>query len=135
MCLCEWVMGCFETSWLFSLEEHWEIQNPQKIETWSSVMTDTFAFQVVYIVHPQFTKQLKLQQKKTQITKISFQGTDTSLNIWYLFSWSRNFIFLKIWRIFSTNLASEPVPTSSHIRIYLSNITFNTTFPSVLGSL
>jgi hypothetical protein len=64
MWLCEWVMGCFKTSWLFSLKEHWEIQNPQKIETWSSVMTDTFAFQVVYIVHPQFTKQLKLQQQQ-----------------------------------------------------------------------
>jgi len=29
-------------------------------------MTDTFAFQVVYIVHPQFTKQLKLQQQQQQ---------------------------------------------------------------------
>ena len=32
-------------------------------------MTDTFAFQVVYIVDPQFTKQLKLQQKQTKKKK------------------------------------------------------------------
>jgi len=60
-------------------------------------MTDTFAFQVVYIVDPQFTKQLKLQQKQKNKKKkkkqlkikiISFQGTDTSLNIRHLFSWS-----------------------------------------------
>lgn len=29
-------------------------------------MTDTFAFQVVYIVHSQFTKQLKLQPKEEE---------------------------------------------------------------------
>jgi hypothetical protein len=33
MWLCEGVMGCFKTSWLFSREEQWEIQNPQEIET------------------------------------------------------------------------------------------------------
>jgi hypothetical protein len=32
-------------------------------------MTYTFAFQVVYIVHPQFTKQLKLQWERKKEKK------------------------------------------------------------------